>query len=35
MPEFDIKKIEKVIHYGFKDKENLKTAFTHFWERIS
>ena len=29
MADFDIKKIEKIIHYGFKDKENLKTAFTH------
>lgn len=29
MSDFDIKKIEKIIHYGFKDKENLKTAFTH------
>ena len=28
MLEFDIKKIEKIIHYGFKDKENLKTAFS-------
>ncbi|MBQ3214030.1 MAG: ribonuclease III [Clostridia bacterium] len=29
MLEFDIKKIEKIIHYGFKNKDNLKTAFTH------
>lgn len=26
---FDEKKIEKIIHYGFKNKELLKTAFTH------
>ena len=26
---FDVKKIEKIIHYGFKNKELLKTAFTH------
>lgn len=29
MVEFDIKKIEKIIHYGFKNKDILKTAFTH------
>ena len=29
MPQFDTKKIEKIIHYSFKDKELLKTAFTH------
>ena len=27
--EFDASKIEKIIHYSFKDKELLKTAFTH------
>lgn len=26
---FDAKKIEKIIHYGFKNKDLLKTAFTH------
>lgn len=29
MPQFDEKKIEKIIHYSFKNKEILKTAFTH------
>ena len=29
MPQFDVKKIEKIIHYSFKNKEILKTAFTH------
>lgn len=29
MVDFDIKKIERIIHYGFKDKQILKTAFTH------
>ena len=29
MANFDFKKIEKIIHYGFKNKELLKTAFTH------
>ena len=29
MQEFDYKKIEKVIHYGFKNKDLLKMAFTH------
>jgi len=29
MADFDVKKIEKIIHYGFKNKETLKTAFTH------
>lgn len=29
MVEFDIKKIEKIVHYGFKNKDILKTAFTH------
>lgn len=29
MTKFDSKKIEKIIHYGFKDKNLLKTAFTH------
>lgn len=29
MVEFDIKKIEKIIHYSFKNKDILKTAFTH------
>jgi len=29
MPDFDVKKIEKIIHYSFKDKQTLKTAFTH------
>lgn len=29
MPQFDTKKIEKIIHYSFKNKELLKTAFTH------
>ena len=29
MANFDVKKIEKIIHYGFKNKETLKTAFTH------
>lgn len=29
MANFDEKKIEKIIHYGFKDKELLKLAFTH------
>jgi ribonuclease-3 len=29
MSNFDAKKIEKIIHYGFKNKNLLKTAFTH------
>ncbi len=29
MGEIDYKKIEKIIHYGFKNKDILKTAFTH------
>lgn len=29
MLEFDDKKIEKIIHYSFKDKNLLKLAFTH------
>ena len=29
MLQFDVKKIEKIIHYTFKNKEILKTAFTH------
>jgi len=29
MQEFDYKKIEKIIHYGFKNKDLLKMAFTH------
>ena len=29
MSNFDASKIEKIIHYGFKNKELLKTAFTH------
>ena len=29
MNKFDFKKIEKIIHYSFKNKELLKTAFTH------
>ncbi len=29
MNQFDYKRIEKIIHYSFKDKEKLKTAFTH------
>jgi len=29
MEEFDSKKIEKIIHYSFKNKELLKNAFTH------
>ncbi len=29
MNDFDFKKIEKIIHYSFKDKNILKTAFTH------
>lgn len=29
MTDLDIKKIERIIHYGFKNKETLKTAFTH------
>lgn len=29
MDKFDYKKIEKIIHYSFKNKEILKTAFTH------
>jgi len=29
MSNFDEKKIEKIIHYGFKDKNLLKLAFTH------
>ncbi len=27
--EFDVKKIEKIIHYQFKNKNTLQTAFTH------
>lgn len=29
MSQFDVKKIEKIIHYSFKNKDNLKNAFTH------
>ena len=29
MPSFDTSKIEKIIHYRFKDKNLLKSAFTH------
>ena len=29
MTDFDVKKIERIIHYGFKNKETLKMAFTH------
>ena len=29
MNEFELEEIEKIIHYSFKDKELLKTAFTH------
>ena len=29
MTDADIKKIEKIIHYSFKNKQILKTAFTH------
>ncbi len=29
MENFETSKIEKIIHYGFKNKELLKTAFTH------
>ncbi len=29
MVEFETNKIEKIIHYSFKNKELLKTAFTH------
>ncbi|MBQ3048107.1 MAG: ribonuclease III [Clostridia bacterium] len=29
MQEIDFKKIEKIIHYGFKNKDLLKMAFTH------